>query len=145
MQGDRVLFKRRRNLNYAETIVFHGHDGPFLALGYRLGKFIIKTMKPRGIMDLRIRVRTQVRKPYTCLLDGLQCSTSATLGKGNINIERFRSTGIAVNVTKGRVNRCFQVTRPAMEICVNANDLQKAARRILRMPITELWIACRDR
>lgn len=137
--------KRPKNLSYGETIRFHGHDGPFLALGYRLGKFLVKTMKPKGIMELSIGARTQARKPYTCLVDGLQCSTLATLGKGNISIVPARRRGIMVNVTKGRVCRCFRATGLATEICLNARDLRKAARKIMRMPITDLWVPSGDR
>ena len=139
------MHKKPKNLSYAETIRFHGHDGPFLALGYCLGKFLIRTMKPKAIMELRIRVRTQARKPYTCVVDGLQCSTHATLGKGNISIVPSRRRGITVNVTKGRLSRCFRATGLATEICLNAKDLCKAARKILRMPVSELWMACGDR
>ena len=81
---DRMKHRRPRPLSYSETVRFHGHDGPFLALGYRLGKFLMRLLKPRGIMDLKITVKTKMKKPYTCILDGLQCATFATLGKGNL-------------------------------------------------------------
>lgn len=134
-----MRFRRPKNLDYRETVRFHGHDGPFLALGYRLGKFLTKQLKPKGIMGLYITAKLRKQKPYTCLLDGLQCSTFATLGKGNIRVSDVAGELIMINVKAGkRVLRCT-ITERARDICFTAEDLERAARRILRMPIAELW------
>ncbi|UCF69673.1 MAG: formylmethanofuran dehydrogenase subunit E family protein [candidate division WOR-3 bacterium] len=134
-----MKFKRPQNLTYTETIRFHGHDGPFLALGYRLGRFVVRTMRPTGIMDLRIRVTMKTAKPYTCILDGLQCSTLATVGKGNLSVHRSSGRAITINVYKGRTRKAFKIKPHALDICLNAVDLGKAARRILRMQARDLW------
>jgi formylmethanofuran dehydrogenase subunit E len=134
-----MKFRKPRGLNYADAIRFHGHDGPFLALGYRLGRYLMKTMKPAGIMDLRIRVRIKRQKPYTCVLDGLQCSTFATLGKGNLLVQRSSGKGITVYIHKAGNTRRFKMTALAMDICLRADDLRKAARKILRTDVRLLW------
>jgi formylmethanofuran dehydrogenase subunit E len=134
-----MIFRRPRSLSYEETIRFHGHDGPFLALGYRLGRFLVRTMKPAGVMGLRITVRLKTKKPHTCMLDGLQCSTLATLGKGNLLVQRSWGRGITVYVNMGRRMRTFRITPLALDICFDAIDLKKAARRILRMQARDLW------
>ncbi|MDH4210144.1 MAG: formylmethanofuran dehydrogenase subunit E family protein [candidate division WOR-3 bacterium] len=134
-----MRFKKLRNLSYQDTVRFHGHDGPFLALGYRLGRYLVKTMKPRGIMDLTITVKTKVMKPYTCLLDGLQCSTFATMGKGNLFVASHAGDDILVEIKKGKLARQYRMTRKAWDICIHAEDLPRAARQIRRMPIAELW------
>jgi formylmethanofuran dehydrogenase subunit E len=134
-----MKFRRPKNLNYRETVRFHGHDGPFLALGYRLGRFLNKELNPSGIMDFKISVSTKRRKPYTCLLDGLQCATFATLGKGNIAIRNISGEAIIVRVRKGgRVLKC-SMTQRARVICFTAEDLEKGARQVLRTPIKQLW------
>jgi formylmethanofuran dehydrogenase subunit E len=134
--------KRPRPLSYRETVRFHGHDGPFLALGYRLGKFLTGLLKPRSIMDLKITVKTRMKKPYTCILDGLQCATFATLGKGNLVPENVDGSDIFVHVRKGRQVLKFRMSRLSWEICAQADDLEKAARRVLRTAVEELWHAC---
>ena len=134
-----MRFKRPRHLDYQETIKFHGHDGPFLALGYRLGVYLTRKLKPSGIMDFKISVSTQSRKPYTCLLDGLQCATFATLGKGNIVVRNITGEAITVRVKKGKRLLTCSMTRQARNICFNPKDLVSASRRVLRTPIKELW------
>ncbi|MGD8979468.1 MAG: formylmethanofuran dehydrogenase subunit E family protein [candidate division WOR-3 bacterium] len=138
-----MKYRKPRNLNYVETVRFHGHDGPFLALGYRLGRYLVKELKPQGIMGLRITVRTTMQKPLTCVLDGLQCSTFATVGKGNLITRNTRGREILVSVEKGTRVLKFRMSRTAWDICGNAVDLEKAARRILRTPVNELWQRCR--
>lgn len=139
-QGKMMIEHRRpRKLNYRETVRFHGHDGPFLALGYRLGIYLVRELKPKGIMDLKITVKTMVKKPYTCLVDGLQCATFATLGKGNLILKNFPDGSIVIEAQKGRrVKKCVMTDR-AREICFAARDLAKSARSILRMPVKEMW------
>ena len=134
-----MQFKKPKPLNYEQTVRFHGHDGPFLALGYRLGRYLTKQLRPRGIMGLEIAARMRKQKPYTCLLDGLQCSTFATLGKGNIRVENIAREHIVVKARVGKRSLTCTITEQAWNTCFTALDLRKAARKIMRMPISELW------
>ncbi len=130
---------RPKNLSYSETIRFHGHDGPFLALGYKLGSFLVGRHQPKGIMDFRITVKTITKKPFTCLIDGLQCSTFATLGKLNILVKKPSTPNITVFVEKGKKKYAYRITNKAMDICLNAKDLNMAARKIFKTRPNELW------
>jgi formylmethanofuran dehydrogenase subunit E len=134
-----MRYRKPRNLSYQDTVRFHGHDGPFLALGYRLGRHAVRLLKPRGIMDLEITVKTRIKKPYTCMIDGLQCSTFATLGKGNLLLASNAGKDITVLIKKGNIIRQYRMTQKAWDICLNADDLPRAARKIQRMPIAEIW------
>ncbi|MEO0078630.1 MAG: formylmethanofuran dehydrogenase subunit E family protein, partial [candidate division WOR-3 bacterium] len=62
---------------------FHGHIGPWLALGVRAG---LRAWEKLGVryQDLVACVRCPDRTPYTCFLDGIQFSSGCTMGKGNI-------------------------------------------------------------
>lgn len=129
-----------RPLSYAQTVRFHGHDGPFLALGYRLGTFLLRKMRPGSIMDLKLTIRSRIKKPYTCVLDGLQCSTSATLGKGNITVVECCGDTIMVEAQKRKRILKFYMSPYAWSICLHANDLTKASRSIRRAPIDRIWL-----
>ncbi|MGB9721579.1 MAG: formylmethanofuran dehydrogenase subunit E family protein [bacterium] len=126
-------------LTYQETIRFHGHNGPFLALGYKFGKFLRQKLKPRGIMDLKITVSTILKKPYTCLIDGLQCATTATMGKGNIIAKKQRGKCILVSVQKNKKVYNYKIKDKAIEICLGKGDLEKLANKIFRTNPDELW------
>jgi len=134
-----MKFQRPSILTYQQAIRFHGHNGPFLALGYKLGKYINEKHKPKGIMDIIIQVKVKPAKPFTCIIDGLQCSTFATLGKGNMMVEKSRGKDITVFILAGKRKYTYYITWKAMDICLGAGDLHKAARKIFRTPSSQLF------
>ena len=134
-----MRFVRPKILNYQEAIRFHGHNGPFLALGYKLGKYLNRILKPQGIMDLSITITIRIEKPYTCIIDGLQCSTFATFGKANMIVKKIRGKDIIVSVKKGKATYTYKITEKAMGICLTAEDLDKAATKIFKTPTDQLW------
>ncbi|MFO7674763.1 MAG: formylmethanofuran dehydrogenase subunit E family protein [bacterium] len=62
---------------------FHGHLGPWLALGLRAGLHARRAVSADPFC-LTAVVRCPGRTPYTCFLDGVQFGSGCTLGKGNI-------------------------------------------------------------
>ncbi|MCS7187407.1 MAG: formylmethanofuran dehydrogenase subunit E family protein [Armatimonadetes bacterium] len=68
------------------AIKFHGHFGPFLALGLRLGEFALTHLKARKHFGIKVTVHCPPQPPPSCLVDGLQVSTGATYGKRNIEL-----------------------------------------------------------
>jgi len=74
-------------LGLKEAGEFHGHLGPFLVLGYLAGALAVRMLKPANEHELRAEVRVPLRRPYSCIVDGVQCSSRCTLGKGNIEVE----------------------------------------------------------
>lgn len=69
------------------AVVFHGHLGPFLVLGVRMGLLAIRELGSSGFGDMKALVRTGGVPSLSCLLDGIQISTGCTMGKGNIYAE----------------------------------------------------------
>lgn len=79
-----------------KAVDFHGHEGPYLVAGLRMGMYILRALSARGYSDLKLIVESPPFTPYTCLLDGLQVSTGCTLGKGNIVLVPSSSKDIRV-------------------------------------------------
>ena len=131
--------KRMKPLTYVQTIRFHGHNGPFLALGYRLGQHVNKLIKPKGIMDYRVTVYVRLEKPYTCVIDGLQCVTFATMGKGNILARNRKMSGISVKIVTGSRKLMFTTTARALSLCHGQKDLERAAREVNKTRFALLW------
>lgn len=75
---------RSKRVTLKEGIDFHGHLGPYLVLGILCGEFAIKTLGLKKYFGLEVKVSGACKKPQSCLIDGLQLSTGATYGKGNI-------------------------------------------------------------
>jgi len=84
------------------AIEFHGHDGPFMTLGLRMGLIALELLDCRGWFDLRCEVRLDWNPPDSCVIDGIQSSTGCTRGKKNITI--VEQPGVeAVFTSKGKV------------------------------------------
>ncbi len=71
-------------ISLKEAKKFHGHLGPYLVLGLRAGEAALKKLKCKKYFGLEVKVWGINKKPKSCLIDGLQLSTGATYGKGNI-------------------------------------------------------------
>jgi formylmethanofuran dehydrogenase subunit E len=71
-------------ISLKEAVKFHGHLGPYLILGILSGDFALKKLGAKKYFGLEVKVWGANKKPKSCLIDGLQLSTGATYGKGNI-------------------------------------------------------------
>jgi formylmethanofuran dehydrogenase subunit E len=74
-----------KNKVLKEAIKFHGHLGPYLVLGILAGELALKKLRSKKYFGIDVKVWGANQKPKSCLIDGLQLSTGATYGKGNIN------------------------------------------------------------
>jgi len=101
------------------TDEFHGHLGVFSIVGAKMG---IKAREFFGVGPDVIRVTTYagLKPPYSCLNDGIQVSTGATLGMGTIQVAKDSlSTPSAVFTYR---NRSIRITlKPEYLKQVNAD------------------------
>ncbi len=69
-----------------EAADFHGHLGPFLALGVRTGLAGLRELKVRpGDTKLRVTVMLKYDVPFSCMLDGVQAVTKCTIGNKRLS------------------------------------------------------------
>jgi len=74
----------------ANAVAFHGHLGPFLVLGVRMG---IIGMRELGLQandnDGRLRVTAFLKYsiPISCTLDGIQVTTKCTIGNQKLKLK----------------------------------------------------------
>ena len=73
-----------KKITLRESVRFHGHLGPYLVLGVLAGELAVKKLGCARFFGLKVKVYGAGKKPKSCLIDGLQLSTGATYGKGNI-------------------------------------------------------------
>jgi len=70
-----------------KTGEFHGHLGPWVTVGAMIGKDALEKLKTTGQWDVEVIcwiLPERQRQPFSCILDGLQTSSGATMGKRNI-------------------------------------------------------------
>jgi hypothetical protein len=72
----------------AETMLrsFHGHLGPYVVIGYRMGKLALRELALEGHFGISASVHSPLTPPRSCLIDGVQIGSGCTLGKRNIEI-----------------------------------------------------------
>lgn len=98
-----MMVKTSKNRELTDDILrgvteFHGHGGPFLILGVRMGILALRLLDAQGWFDLRCSVSLPWRPPDSCVIDGIQYSTGCTMGKHNIEVEE--KEGIAADFNK---------------------------------------------
>ena len=68
------------------AVQFHGHLGPMMVFGARMGMAALRAVDAKGHFDVEIKCEGPMAKPpASCFLDGLQISTGATMGKRNLD------------------------------------------------------------
>ncbi|MCS7216838.1 MAG: formylmethanofuran dehydrogenase subunit E family protein [Candidatus Bipolaricaulota bacterium] len=68
------------------AVRLHGHPGPFLALGVRMGLLALRLLGSPGYRGITAAVETGTTPPLSCLVDGVQVATGCTAGKGNLQV-----------------------------------------------------------
>ncbi len=71
----------------------HGHVGPYLVIGLRIGAAAKKTLKISDIelAHLRAEVSVPLYPPFSCLLDGIQVSTTCTIGNQRLQFKNSKT------------------------------------------------------
>jgi formylmethanofuran dehydrogenase subunit E len=70
---------------------FHGHIGPYVVIGYRMGLIANNRLGSDPFLKKAI-VWTGLVPPISCIVDGIQISSGCTYGKGTISV---KNEGIA--------------------------------------------------
>jgi len=65
----------------------HGHMGPFLVIGVRIGRAAEQILNPENQQnkELRASVKVPLSTPFSCILDGIQSTTHCTVGNRRLH------------------------------------------------------------
>jgi formylmethanofuran dehydrogenase subunit E len=76
---------------------FHGHLGPFLVIGVRIGEMATRHLgvDNESSNKLQASIRTRPFTPFFCVIDGIQASTRCTVGNRKLKIEESTEETIA--------------------------------------------------
>ncbi len=121
---------------------FHGHLGPWLVLGILAGEFALKRLRCKKYFGLEVRVWGTDKKPKSCFIDGLQLSTGATYGKGNIHKLDGRKIKIEFcnpNNNKKFILRFRESLIQRLEETKTHRDSELLAKRLYKTEYNELF------
>lgn len=131
-----------KKISLAEAVRFHGHLGPYLVLGLLAGDLALKKLKSKKYFGVRIKVWGASEKPKSCLIDGLQLSTGATYGKGNI--EKLHGQHIEIEIAaRDSANKMFLTLKNGLVKTLGRltdhEDSEKLANRLYKADCRDIF------
>jgi len=123
----------------------HGHLGPFLVIGVRMGMIAKKilSVSDNQCTFLKANVKVPLYPPFSCLLDGIQASTSCTVGNQRLTIEN--SEEICVDFARQNAVGTVKITlnsRLAEELKKKLSEdalTEEFALKIARLPENQVF------
>ena len=101
---------------------FHGHLGPFLVIGVRMGLIGVRELgAKKNNEELRVTAMAEDYTPFSCVIDGLQVATKCTIGNKKLRLRP--SSEIAA---KFELQNREQVT-----VRINPNAFNKLKNKLL--------------
>lgn len=132
----------------------HGHLGPWMTAGMRIGAAGRKAVGAEGYFDVQVTCRGPFDgPPRSCFIDGLQLSTGATLGKRNLQCVEAKNIEVLVENTKTHQKVLLKPTTVLLEkfdaLAKQASEMEHAhdqmavvermAREVAAMKDSELF------
>jgi formylmethanofuran dehydrogenase subunit E len=122
-----------------DLAAFHGHLGPYIVLGYRMGRYV-RLHFCSDPFQMKASVHCSGEPPQSCLADGIQIGSGCTLGKKNIEICpsdeilcEFSSNG------KNMIIKPMPIKFPQKSDDSYPLLIEKLAEDMYRMPDSELF------
>jgi len=127
---------------------FHGHLGPFLVIGVRMGLIGVRELEVKGNDEmLHVTAMLKYSVPFSCVVDGIQVATKCTIGNRKLRLRS--SSGIAARFELQREEQVTVAVDPtAFERLKNEllsenvppEEVRKLAYLLASMPEEELFI-----
>jgi formylmethanofuran dehydrogenase subunit E len=137
---------------WLETVArFHGHLGPSVVTGARLGMAGLRAVAAKGYFDVDVTCAGPfARPPESCFLDGVQVATGATSGKQNLHSTNAEQTVLRIRNTRTGKTVEVRPTKKLVELLKKTippsqgggrpheDRLERTAREISAMPDEEI-------
>jgi len=92
------------------TSMIHGATGPFAIAGYRMGFAALRELKlRRGSFDLEVIHHAPREVQWSCIIDGLQAATGASLGKLNLTLAPSTANNVYSIVRNRKTGQAFRI------------------------------------
>lgn len=126
---------------------FHGHLGPFLAIGVRMGLIGLERLGNPKSNSLVITASLPLNVPFSCIIDGLQVSTNCTVGNQKLSLEdspviqaRFKREDNGQKTTVTLSKSMFEKMKPQLlQEALPKEEVHKLAWMITSIPEDELF------
>ncbi len=126
---------------------FHGHLGPFLVIGVRMGSLAKKILNANAEENNKFRVtaRLPLLTPFSCIIDGIQATTQCTVGNQKLRIENSQAKVIVCfeqqDLDRGlRIHVNPKIIKELKDRYSEGASNEELAREIASMPESRLFI-----
>lgn len=117
--------------------LLHGHLGPFLVAGIRMGLLALELLDSPGYFGIHAESDAGTITPQSCLNDGIQIGSGCTAGKGNLVIASATAPRVRFRTKEGA---SVEITlRPEIVAGFPHNDMHEESERLKTLPIEELF------
>lgn len=119
---------------------FHGHIGPYVIIGYKIG-IIANKLLDSDPFSKKVKVWTKKFPPMSCVIDGIQLSSGCTIGKGSIVVKNgeFLKTEFSNNEGKKiQISLKMQI-KEDIEQNVKKDNMESYSKKILQMLDSDLF------
>lgn len=130
-----------------KAVDWHGHLGPFLVLGVRMGLLGMRELgAKKGNRKLRVTVMTKPYVPFSCVIDGIQAATKCTIGNRKMRLRNSpKNVSAKFQILEG--NTVTVTLNPAKQEELKKllskhgsfKEMEKIARNVISMPEKELF------
>jgi formylmethanofuran dehydrogenase subunit E len=130
-----------------KAVKLHGHLGPFLVIGVRMGDAAKSyvAVNDKNSCRLQASIKTPLSTPFSCVIDGIQASTSCTVGNQRLKIENSAKE-IAASFGLKNTNKTVKilVNPKVVENLINemskGADPEQLALKIANMQVEQLLV-----
>ncbi len=134
----------------ARVKAVHGGGGPWAVVGYRMGERALKDLGlPPQSFALSVVHKAPMQVQYTCMADGLQAATGASVGKLNLRLEEAARADLATTVVDRKAGRRLRFTiDPALAASIADlpfDRLEAEGRRVAALPDDRIFRVVEDR
>jgi len=126
---------------------FHGHLGPFLVLGVRMGLIGVRELEAKENEEkLRVTVMSKYSVPFSCVIDGIQVATKCTIGNKKLRVKNSSEIAAKFELQNGeqvtvKVNPAtFNKLKNKLPENISGEELRELADLVISMPEEELFI-----
>jgi formylmethanofuran dehydrogenase subunit E len=128
-----------------EITFVHGDTEPFAVAGYRMGQRALKEFKlSRGSFLLEVAHNAPEEVQWSCIVDGVQVATGASLGKLNLKLVASRPSDVSTAIRDRRTGKTliFRLTPQftARYMSVSREKLDAAGREVLALPDDQIFV-----
>jgi formylmethanofuran dehydrogenase subunit E len=111
----------------ASVVQFHGHLGPAVVAGARMGMIGLRAVEAKGYFDVEVTCEGPMAKPpQACFLDGVQVATGATMGKRTLHWVHADQILVRVKNTRSGRTAELRPTPALMELLAAFQPQAKA-------------------